>query len=95
MPTAQQALNVFNRIANRNVEMCAKIRAADQIQIVCQLIMLRSANVYQDMEARLPIQLSVADHYQCHAHFQQIARPIHIATVEFANQLVFWIKSVA
>lgn len=95
MPTAQQALNVFNRIANRNVEMCAKIRAADQIQIVCQLIMLRSANVYQDMEARLPIQLSVADHCQCHAHFQQIARPIHIVTVEFANQLVFWIKSVA
>lgn len=67
----------------------------DQIQIVYQLIMWHSANVYQDMEVKLPIRLSVADHYQFHAHCHPIAQQIRIVMVAFVNRLVFWIKNVA
>lgn len=55
MQIVRQARNVFSQIANRNVEMFAKVLAAVQIQSVFQLIMLLSASAYLGMEVKLPM----------------------------------------
>lgn len=91
--TAHQVPNVFSPTVIQNVEMFAKMSAADRIPNVYRSIMLPSANAYQATVVKRPTQLLDADHCQLLARCQLIAQPIRTATVEYVSQHVFWIKS--
>lgn len=88
MSTAQQVPNVFNRMTNQNAEMSVKMLAADRTLNVYRLTMSLFANAYRVMEAKQPMLLLAADHYQSHAVHQPIAQLMLTVMEEFANRPV-------
>lgn len=88
MPIVHQALNAFKTLMVQSVETFANASSVDRMPIVRRSITLPSVIADLVTLAKLLIFTSDADHFQYHVVYRPIARPIRIAMLASANQLV-------